>query len=419
MKNVLHNFFQLVLIQAFGILTPIILTPFILQKVGLEEYGIIATAQSLSVFFILLTDFGFNVTTVRKLAQSQQDQSTQHKIIESVLILKLLLFLIAAISYVGMVFLIPHFRDQQNIYLSSFMLVMGQTFLPIWYYQGTGQLRKTSLPILVSKLLTIIVMLWLVRGPDDSHWVNLVFGTGTLISGIILHIPILKKHSIRFRLMQRQWLWQEFKENLPMFSSNLCTVLYANSTMLLMSFILNPTQLGYYGLADKLLQWIKSGLVLIHNAVYPTLCKLVVEEPANLIAFLSKTYRWVWVLVFSGALFFYLKTDWIVGFFIKTQNEVPSYFAYLGFIIFMVSLNMPFFQSLLAWKCERPILMVVLISSIISIALNVMLVSDFGVPASLWILFGIETGIALTYFLLFRFFKTRFIIQTTQTEFPA
>jgi hypothetical protein len=36
-----------------------------------------------------------------------------------------------------------------------------------------------------------------------------------------------------------------------------------------------------------------------------------------------------------------------------------------------------------------------------------LLVKKFGIPASLWILFGIETGIAFTYFILFRLLKPR------------
>lgn len=406
-KKVIHNFFQLVLIQAFGILTPILLTPIILQRVGLEQYGIIATAQSLSVFFILITDFGFNVTAVRKLAQAQQDPETQTVIVQSVITLKLFLLGIACITYCMLINLVPHFSQHSQVYLGSLMLIMGQCLLPIWYFQGTDQLKKTSAPIFFSKLLTIVSMWFWIQNPVDSWLVNLIFGAGTLTSGIILHIPIFKKHSIRFRSFNLNTLWQESRDNIPMFLTNVCTVMYANSTLLLMSFMLDPKLLGLYGLADKILQWIKSGLVLIHNAVYPTLCRLVVEQPKQVMPFLNKTYRLVWLLTFTGAVFFFINAEWLLSVFFHDEMSIPNYFKFLGFIIFMVSLNMPFFQSLLAWKIERPIFWVVFTSSIISISLNLLLVKKFGIPASLWILFGIETGIAFTYFILFRLLKPR------------
>jgi O-antigen/teichoic acid export membrane protein len=190
-----------------------------------------------------------------------------------------------------------------------------------------------------------------------------------------------------------------------MFLTNVCTVVYANSTLLLMSFMLDPKLLGLYGLADKILQWTKSGLVLIHNAVYPTLCRLVIEEPKQVIQFLKKTYRLVWLLTLAGAIVFYLNADSILAFFIDDLTNIPAYFKFLGFIIFTVSLNMPFFQSLLAWKIERPVLWIVFVSSIISITMNLFLVKRFGIPASLWILFAIEACIALSYFILFRLMK--------------
>jgi O-antigen/teichoic acid export membrane protein len=192
--------------------------------------------------------------------------------------------------------------------------------------------------------------------------------------------------------------------------------MYANSTLLLMSFMLDPKLLGLYGLADKILQWTKSGLVLIHNAVYPTLCRLMVEQPKQVMQFLKKTYRLVWLLTLSGAFIFFTNAEWLLSFLVNDEVAVPDYFKFLGFIIFMVSLNMPFFQSLLAWKIERPILWVVFTSSIISISMNLLLVRRFGIPASLWILFGIETAIALTYFILFQQFKPRSIHLNEPSE---
>ena len=409
MKSVFHNFLHLILIQVFGILTPIILTPFIIQKIGIEEYGIIATGQSISVFFILLTDFGFNITTVRKLAQSQNDSSKQTEIVQSVFTLKLILLSLATTLYLLFIHFIPHFKKHEGVYLTSLFLIAGQTFLPIWYYQGTDQLKKTSLPIFFTKLLTIIAMFFCIRSKIDSRWVNTIFGLGTLIGGIFLYIPIFQKHKIKLRFMNMNALWVECKENLPVFSSNFCTVVYANSTLLVMGFILDPKQLGLYSLADKLLQWIKSGLVLIHNAVYPTLCKLVVEHPYQINQFLKKTYRLVWPLVLSGAIFFAWKTDWILSFFMDLENQYPVYFQFLGFIIFMVSLNMPFFQTLLAWKKEKPILVVVLLSSITSLALNILIVPSHGITGSLIILFCIETCITVTYFILFKYFIRRMV----------
>jgi PST family polysaccharide transporter len=416
MKSVFHNFLHLILIQVFGILTPIILTPFIIQKIGIEEYGVIATGQSLSVFFILLTDFGFNITTVRKLAQSQKDISRQTEIVQSVFSLKLILLTIATLLFLLLIHFIPHFKTHEGVYLTSLFLIAGQTFLPIWYYQGTDQLKKTSFPIFFTKLLTIIAMFVCIRSKIDSHWVNTIFGLGTLIGGIILYIPIFQKHRIKLRFKNIHALWNECKENLPVFFSNFCTVVYANSTLLIMGFMLDPKQLGLYSLADKLLQWIKSALVLIHNAVYPSLCKLVVEQPQQTIQFLTKTYRIVWPLVLSGALFFWWKTDWILSFFIDIQNQYPAYYQFLGFIIFMVSLNMPFFQTLLAWKKERPILGVVLLSSIISLTLNLLIVPIYGITGSLVILFCIETCITFSYFVLFKQFIKRLAPIETSTH---
>jgi PST family polysaccharide transporter len=91
MKKFFKSFFSLGLIQVFGLLTPLILTPFIIHKVGLSVFGIIATAQSIVVFFNLITEFGFNTTTVRNLSQQKNNHIASEKIVTTVFYLKLIL----------------------------------------------------------------------------------------------------------------------------------------------------------------------------------------------------------------------------------------------------------------------------------------------------------------------------------------
>ena len=407
MKKFFKSFFSLGLIQVFGLLTPLILTPYIILKVGLSVFGIIATAQSIVVFFNLITEFGFNTTTVRNLSQQKNNHAESEKIVTTVFYLKLLLLFIAFGLYFALIYWVPNFKNHFGIFLFSFSMVIGQTLLPIWFYQGTEKISKTTLPILIFKLLSVALIFICIKNTEDALYVNLIYGFCNLCSGVYLYIYIFKNYNFSLKHVHFSNIVNELKENMAMFLSNLSIVAYANSTIIILSFFISPVALGVYGVIDKILQLMKSVLVLVHNSVYPMICNIMKFEKETLIGFLKKIYFSLWVLVLSGAIFLYFFPNLILGYFIDNPSEGSNYLKYLGFLIFIVSLNMPFNQSLLALKKDWLVLRVVFFSSVISLLLNFLIVPKYGVNGSILTMFITETIVTCSF--IYCFLKTDFI----------
>lgn len=407
MKKFFKSFFSLGLIQVFGLLTPLILTPYIILKVGLSVFGIIATAQSIIVFFNLITEFGFNTTTVRNLSQQKDNHAESEKIVTTVFYLKLILLFIAFGVYFALIYWVPNFKNHFGIFLFSFSMVIGQTLLPIWYYQGTEKISKTTIPILIFKLLSIALIFICIKKPEDALYVNLIYGFCNLCAGVYLYIYIFKNYNFSLKYVHFSNIVNELKENMAMFLSNVSIVAYANSTIIILSFFISPVALGIYGVIDKILQLMKSVLVLVHNSVYPMICNIVKFEKETLIGFLKKIYFILWILVFSGAVFLYFFPNLILGYFIDNPSEGSNYLKYLGFLIFIVSLNMPFNQSLLALKKDWLVLRVVFFSSIISLLLNFLIVPKFGINGSILTMFVTETIVTCSF--IYCFLKTDLI----------
>lgn len=80
---------------------------------------------------------------MRHIAQARGNHEEIEKIVNAVFFLKLLLLLFAFIIFILLVIVVPNFHNYFFIYLCSFMMVVGQTFLPGWYYQGIEEINKT------------------------------------------------------------------------------------------------------------------------------------------------------------------------------------------------------------------------------------------------------------------------------------
>jgi PST family polysaccharide transporter len=405
MKVVFKNLFSLGFVQVIGLLVPLILTPYLIKTIGVSLFGISAAAQSAAMFFCLFTDFGFNVTSVRRIARSKGDPVEIEKIINSIFFLKLLLLLATFILFILLILIVPQFRNNFIIYLSSFFIVVGQTFLPIWYFQGFEKIAKTIAPSVIFKLLNVILIFFFVKSDHDTAFVNFSYGLSNLLTGIVLFYFIQKEYRISIRSVSIDELRKEFKDSVAIFVSNMGSFIYANSTVLILSFFVVPSVLGIYSIAEKIIQLLRSVLILTHQVVYPRLCNLIKEGGNAAIVFLKNFYGILWAGILLVCIFLFIEPSVIVSYFVKdeqTNAAVSCLLRNLSFLILLSGINMPFYQSLLAYHKDWLIVRILMGAAIFSLALNLVLIPTMQISGIVITLYATE-ALVTSLFMYFYF----------------
>src|ERR1700712_1898995 len=85
------NIAWLYALQGLNYLIPAALLPYLVRTLGVENYGLIAFAQSISQYFILATDYGFNFSATRSISKNSEDNEEVSRIFWTVITIKLLL----------------------------------------------------------------------------------------------------------------------------------------------------------------------------------------------------------------------------------------------------------------------------------------------------------------------------------------
>lgn len=411
MKIILKNLFSLGLIHSVNLLVPLLITPYLIKTVGISSFGVIATAQSIVVFFNILTDFGFNLSSVRRIAQAQGNVEQIEKIINGVVFLKLILLSISFILFVVLVTVVPQFNKHLELYLFSFSIVIGQACLPLWFYQGIEKINITIIPVIISKLLTIAAIFFFIKSESNSPLVNIFFGIGNIIAGLYLFGIMRKEYKISFKLINLNILSVEFKNGFAMFTSNVAVVIHANSSLIILSFFLTPLSLGIYSVVDKIVQILKGILSLVHQAFYPRICNIVKESDNALFNFIKKIYGIVWSIVLLVCLILFFFSNLIVSYFIKEPQSIifaGNLLHYLSFILLITSLNMPFYQSLLAYNKDWLAVRILFVAAVLSLLLSLILIPLFKINGAIINIYIIETLITLTFIHYFSTFKKKY-----------
>jgi PST family polysaccharide transporter len=100
-KRLFSNFFSLGIIQGTNYLLPILITPYVIKRIGADGFGIIAVTQVVMMFFQTISDYSFSLTATRDVSQNRETRTVLSRIFYTVLIMYVSLF--ARLVFVALV----------------------------------------------------------------------------------------------------------------------------------------------------------------------------------------------------------------------------------------------------------------------------------------------------------------------------
>lgn len=150
-KIIVKNTGYLTAVEVMRMLLPFVALPYVIRTIGGERYGTIVFAQTIISYFVIFINFGMDVSAVKDVSVHRNDKERLNKVVSSVLLLKLLLFIGLGCFTFGIVF-IPYLRSERQLYLFAFMTCFSEILFPVWFYQGIEKMKYLTLIRLTSIL---------------------------------------------------------------------------------------------------------------------------------------------------------------------------------------------------------------------------------------------------------------------------
>ena len=154
-RTLIENFFSLYFLQLASYVLPLITLPYLVRVLGPEKFGLIAFAQAFIQYFMLLTDFGFNLSATREISIHREDKNKISRIFVSVFIVKLLLLLIAAIIIAIIVNSFDKFSSDKIVFYLTSLSIIGWVMFPQWFFQGIENMKFVTLFNISAKLVIL------------------------------------------------------------------------------------------------------------------------------------------------------------------------------------------------------------------------------------------------------------------------
>jgi PST family polysaccharide transporter len=371
----------------------------------METYGLVAFAQSFAQYFNILTDYGFNFSATRSIAQNRDDVGKISEVFCSVFLIKLFLTAVGLIALVCLLLVIPRMRHDWPIYMFAFVAVIGNVLFPVWFFQGVEKMRYISLISGTTKVISAVLLFVFVHRPADGLLAVAIQSAGMVLAGVIGLAVCLGT----MRLDLHWPSWESLKtcsaDGWHLFVSTASVSLYTNSNVFLVGLLAGNVQAGYFSAAEKLIRAISGLVVPINQAVFPYVNSLARSSSQAALAFIAQCLKWMSGLTLMPVVFMFLlaRPFAVLCFGHAALGAVPvmRWIAPLPFLI-AVS-NVLGIQTMLIFGLDKQFSRILISAGVVNIILGVPLISWLGAQGAGISVLVAETVVTLTMVLVLRY----------------
>lgn len=331
-KKLTGNFFALFLMQLVNMLLPLLTLPFLGKVLGPSGFGLVMFSQAFIQYFVLITDFGFNLSATRKISINRDDFKKINEIVNAVYIIKILLLLLSGLITLVIVIFLSQFREYWYIYALNFGVVIGNVLFPVWLFQGMEKMRYTTMLNIVAKTIFTFSIFFVVDSPDKLFLVPLLNSVGYIVSGVIGLSVAVRQFNLRYSSPNKTIIFSQLKESAQFFISRISVSAYTLTNTLILGLVSGHSMVAYFSIAEKLVNVVAVGISTVIDAVYPHMAK------SKDIKLFKKIFGVIMVVSTVGCIILFVSSDFIISIIFGDNYSVSSHIFKIMIIATYISI---------------------------------------------------------------------------------
>jgi PST family polysaccharide transporter len=299
-KVLLTNIFSLGTIQLVNYILPLLTVPYLVRILKPDYYGLIAFSTATITYFIMLTDYGFNLSATRQISIHRKNLKKVNEIFSATIFIQAALLLVSFILLSGLIFTFEIFSKNWELYYISFGMVIGHFLFPAWLFQGLEKMKYITIINVITKTTLTLLVFIVVKQQKDYLLIPVLTSLSFIISGIFSLVIAKYYFHISFFWPKKIVVLSQLKKGWFIFSSNLSVSLFTTSTTFILGIFTDNQSVGLFAAADKIITAIKGLNAPISQSIYPVISKKIVENKREGISFILKFGK---IIIFSNLLF--------------------------------------------------------------------------------------------------------------------
>lgn len=272
-KVLLENMSYLTLLECFILIAPLITYPYLVNNLGMEIYGIVITAQALASYASKIIDFGSNRVCAKHVSINRDDKEKLSEIVNSVFVVRFVLWVLCFAIYLGVVFIIPIYREHLLLFVLTYGLTLNDVLFPQYFFQGIEKMKYSSLINIFIKLFFIVLIFAFVHSSSDYYVVPLLYTLGYALAGIISVYIVYRKIQLRFYIPRMNQIRVYVADSMPIFATDMISIIKDKLSYFLLGAFSGMSNVVVYDLGLKINTLLSKPVQIISTALFPRSAK--------------------------------------------------------------------------------------------------------------------------------------------------
>lgn len=397
-KRLADNFIALLSLQFINYVLPLFLIPYLIQTLGMEEFGIYAFVFAIATYGTKFSDYGFDLSATYHISLHKDKPNKINEIFSSVLFIKFILAMIFLVFLTLAIFFIDKLYLYKELLFLSYGMFLGNIFLPLWFFQGIEKMRFIMYLNGFLKLSLFVLILLFVKEKTDLAILFMLHSIASLMVGFLGLYLALKYFKVTLSKPSKEQIYFYLKDGWYIFTSKIAVEFYSTSSTIIVGFFVSPLILGYYAISVKIMAAIGNLFDPINRVVYPYLVGVYQTSNDNFVSRNKQLSLVILTIMIPISLLVFIFSENILQ--IVTGNEIIAPLnLYLLKVTALMLIVFPYGGQLtnmmVTIKETKRLNKILFIAALLNVLLAPPLLSYFGVVGMIWL------NAFIAYFLIF------------------
>jgi PST family polysaccharide transporter len=222
---------------------------------------------------MVFTDFGYNLSAVKLVAENRNNTNKLSDIFNRVMFSKLLLLLLGFAIIIVVIFSFDKFSTDKTLYIITYGMVVGNVLFPVWFFMGMEKMKFITIITIITRTLALIPIFVFVKSANDYLLVPVINSAGAILSGVIGVIVVKQVFKLKYAVPGFKEIIHSLKDSAQYFLSRISVSVYTISNVFTLGLFGTTTMVGYYSAAEKLFIALQNAYVPVNNSLYPYMTK--------------------------------------------------------------------------------------------------------------------------------------------------
>lgn len=398
-KSIKKNFLYNTILNVSSVIFPLITAPYVARVLEPDGVGLANFATTYSGYFALVAMLGLPNYGIREVSKVREDKELLTKLVSELMSIAVIATLIVSTLYTLSVFLIDDLSSNLLIFILAGFVVYLAPFRINWYYQGIENFGFITFRSLIIRVISICCLFLFVREKEDVQIYVLLNILGTVVADVWNYLYLLKqgiKPSFTFTGLK-----QHVKPLLILLSSALAVSIYTVLDTLMLGFMTNYDEVGYYSNATHITKTILTIVISLSIVAVPRIADYAKNNEYDKInELVNKSFSFIVFISFPMSFGLMLITPTFIPLFLGEQfvgAVIPM--MILSFLLISIGMNnLISSQALLSLGFDKLLFNTVIYGAIANFIINCILIPKMGAIGA-----SISSLIAETSILFFAF----------------